>query len=141
MLTYTLNADGNGRIGPCVGGFIRLGICRLCLELGREIPPAALDETTDLDTLKDLNLDLLIRRAQVRRAQRDAEGARRRIEQAARERHLSPALVARVEDLRRRAEAIRTAAGYAERLVDMQRDLAEAGRLEQEACQLVAQAA
>ena len=138
MLTYAMSDDGHrASIGPCTGGGVRLSIIRLCRELGRDIPPEALDEAADLDSLRDLNLDLLIYRAQVHRAQIDAEAARRRTEEAARERRLSPAVAARVADLRRRAEAIRTAAGYADRLADRQREIAEAGNLDQEAYRLV----
>lgn len=139
MLTYTMSDDGRrGRIGPCVGGGVRMSIIGICKREGWEIPPATLDEATDLDSLKDINLDLQFRRAQVRRAESAAESARRRIDEAARQRRLPPAVAARVADLRRRAESIRTSAGYADRLSDLQRELDQAARLDQEAYQLAA---
>ena len=134
MLTYTLSEDLNrASIGPCIGGRVRLSIIRICKGQGWEIPPETLEEATDLETLKDINLDLQIRRASLRKAEQAAESARHAIEQAEREKRLPPEIAAKIADLRTRAVGIRRGAEMAERVEDMNRELAEAACLEAEA--------
>jgi hypothetical protein len=138
MLTYTMSDDLNeASIGPCNGGFVRLSIIRICKRQGWEFPPETLDEDTDLETLRDINLDLLFRRARLRKAAQVAEAARRSIEQAEREAWLPPEIAAKVADLRSRASGIRSRAVMAERLEDMNLELAEADRVEAVAFRLV----
>jgi len=138
MLTYTLSEDLNrGAIGPCIGGHVRLSIIRICKGQGWEIPPEALEETTGLEALKDINFELQARRAGLRKAEQAAETARRAIERAEREMRIAPELAAKVADLRARAAVIRRSAQMAERIDDLNRELAEAARLEAEASRLV----
>lgn len=137
MLTYTLSEDLNqASIGPCTGGRVRLSIIRICKGQGWEFPPETLEEATDVETLKDIHLDLQLRRSSLRQAARAAESARHALEQAERERRLPPQIVARVADLRARAASIRNAAEMAERVEILNQELAEAARLETEALRL-----
>ena len=77
MLHFTMSEDGmRASIGPCAGGFVRLSIIRLCRELAIEIPAETLNETTDIDTLRALNLELLIHRGQQSLTQAQAAQAR-----------------------------------------------------------------
>ena len=136
MLNYVLES-GFATIDPCTGAGVRLGIIRLCRDLGEAIPPAALEETTDLDSLRFLHMDLLFRRQAARQARCAAEAARQRAEAVAREAGLSPELAARVAALRQGAAKRRASANYADRSADLQRELAAAGALDQAADQLV----
>jgi Zn-dependent M32 family carboxypeptidase len=139
MLTFTMSEDGlRASIGPCVGGFVRLSILRLCRELAMEIPAETLDETTRVDELRALNLELLIQRGQQRRAQSDEALARQARERAERERRLSPEIVAQVAALRERAQSVRTTAQYADDYGAYRQELAQAQRLEHEAEALLA---
>ena len=134
MLTFTMSEDGlRASIDPCVGGSVRLSIIRLCRHLSIEIPPETLDERTDIDTLRDLNLELLIHRGQKRRAQSDEARARQ-----SRERSVSPEIVAQVAALRERAQSVRTIANYADDYSAYQQELAQAQRIEHEAEALLA---
>ena len=134
MLTFTMSEDGlRASIGPCVGGFVRLSIIRLCRELAIEIPAETLNETTRVDELRALNLELLIQRGQQRRAQSDEALARQARERAERERRLSPEIVAQVAALRERAQSVRTTAQYADDYGAYRQELAQAQRIEHEA--------
>jgi hypothetical protein len=134
MLTFTMSEDGmRASIDPCVGGFVRLSIIRLCRHLSIEIPPETLDERTDIDTLRDLNLELLIHRGQKRRMQSEEALARQASERAERERSVSPEIVAQVAALRERAQSVRTIANYADDYSAYQQELAQAQRIEHEA--------
>ncbi|NEX19908.1 hypothetical protein G3480_06190 [Thiorhodococcus mannitoliphagus] len=127
MLHFTMSEDGlRASIGPCVGGSVRLSIIRLCRQLAIEIPAETLDETTDIETLRDLNLELLIRRGQERRAQSEHALACQGSE-------LSPEIVEQAAALRERARSVRTQANYADDYSAYQRELATAQRLEHEA--------
>ena len=134
MLHFTMSEDGlRASIGPCVGGFVRLSIIRLCRELAMEIPAETLDETTDIDTLRDLNLELLIHRGQQRQAHAEKALARHASERAERERSLPPEIVAQVATLRERAQSVRTIANYADDYSAYRQELAQAQRIEHEA--------
>ncbi|NVZ09763.1 hypothetical protein HW932_10870 [Allochromatium humboldtianum] len=134
MLHYMMSEDGmRAVIGPCVGGSVRLSIIRLCRELAIEIPPETLDETTDIDTLRALNLELLIERGERSWARTQAAQAR----QAERERALPPEIVAQVATLRQRAQSVRALAQYADDYSAYSQELAQAERLEQEAATLL----
>ena len=139
MLHFTMSEDGlRASIGPCVGGFVRLSIIRLSRELAMEIPAETLDETTDIDTLRDLNLELLIHRGQQRQALAEKALARHASERAERERSLSPEIVAQVAALRERAQSVRVIANYADDYSAYQQELAQAQRIEHEAEALLA---
>ena len=125
-------------IGPCVGGSVRLSIIRLCRHLSIEIPPETLDETTDIDTLRALNLELLISRGQRSLTQAQAAQARQASERAERERRLSPEIVAQVAALRERAQSVRLIANYADDYSAYLQELAQAQRIEHEAEALLA---
>jgi Zn-dependent M32 family carboxypeptidase len=134
MLHFTMSEDGlRASIGPCVGGFVRLSIIRLCRELAMEIPAETLDETTRVDALRALNLELLIRRSQQRRAR--SEEARAHQSQ---ERSVPPEIVAQVAALRERAQSVRVIANYADDYSAYLQELAQAQRLEHEAEALLA---
>lgn len=137
MIPYNVDKRGNGRVGPCKWAGLRASIIGICKRQGWEIPPAALDEATDKEALRDINLLLQYRRAQVRRAEADAEAAARRIEEAARLSRLPADVAARVADLRQKAARTRTAAAFADRIADLQSELAEATRMEEEAYRLI----
>lgn len=130
MLHYMMSEDGmRAVIGSCVGGSVRLSIIRLCRELAIEIPPETLDETTDIDTLRELNLALLVRREQRGWARAQETQAR----QAACERTLPSEVLAKVATLRQRAQSMRASANYADDYSVYRQELAQAERLEQEA--------
>ena len=134
MLHFTMSEDGlRASIGPCAGGFVRLSIIRLCRHLSIEIPPETLDETTRVDELRALNLELLIHRGQQRQAQAEEALARQASEQAERERRLSPEIVAQVAALRERAQSVRLIANYADDYSAYRQELAQAQRIEHEA--------
>lgn len=124
-------------IGPCVGGSVRLSIIRLCRHLEIAIPPETLDETTDLDTLRELNLELLIHRGQQSLTQAQAAQAR----EAERERALPAEIVAQVATLRERAQSVRRIANYADDYSAYRQELAQADHLEHEANVLLRTAA
>jgi hypothetical protein len=139
MLHFTMSEDGlRASIGPCAGGFVRLSIIRLCRELAIEIPAETLDETTDIDTLRALNLELLIHRGQQRQAHAEKALARQASERAERERSVSPEIVAQVAALRERAQSVRLIANYADDYSAYQQELTHAQRLEHEAETLLA---
>ena len=139
MLTFTMSEDGlRASIGPCVGGFVRLSILRLCRELAIEIPAETLDETTRVDELRALNLELLIRRGQERKARREAVLACQARERADREGRLAPEVLAKVAALRQHAQSVRTTAQYADDYRAYQQELTHAQRLEHEAETLLA---
>ena len=134
MLHFTMSEDGlRASIGPCVGGFVRLSIIRLCRHLSIEIPPETLNETTRVDELRALNLELLIQRGQKRRAQSEAARAHQ-----SQERRLSPEIVAQVAALRERAQSVRLIANYADDYSAYLQELAQAQRIEHEAEALLA---
>ena len=134
MLHFTMSEDGmRAVIGPCVGGIVRLSIIRLCRELAINIPPEALDETTDLDTLRELNLALLIDREQRSVMSAQAAQVREASERAERERRLPPQIVAHVTALRERAQSVRRIANYADDYSVYRQELAQAECLEHEA--------
>ena len=139
MLNYTMSEDGNRAIiDACRGGFVRLSIIRLCRELGIAIPSETLDEETDIEDLRDLNTNLLIRRAEIRKLQNRQEAMRQAEERRERERHLSPEIAAQVAALRERAQAIRHRAQYADDYSVFREEMDAAAHLEQEAARLIA---
>lgn len=140
MLTYTMSKNGyQARIGPCFGGFIRLAIIRLCRELEQEIPPETLDESTTVDQLRDLNLDLLIERQFRRQAARRIEHMKAIERQTEIERALPPTVAAKVAELRDRAAGMRLSAQHADRSDTMRQDLDAASHLDAEAARLIAE--
>lgn len=139
MLNYIMSEDGNRAIiDACRGGFVRLSIIRLCRELGIAIPSETLDEETDIEDLRDLNADLLIRRAEIRKLQYRQEALRQAEERRERERHLSPEIAAQVAALRECAQSIRRTAQYADDYGAFLEEMNAAARLEQEAARLIA---
>jgi len=138
MLTYTMSDDGNrAQIGPCVGGFVRLSIIRICKGQGWPVPPKTLEESTGLEELKDINTALQYRRSALRQEQRKAKAEQLRADQQAREQRLPAHLRAKVAELRRRASNMREGALYADRNEDMNREMREADRLDEEAAYII----
>ena len=134
MLHFTLSEDGRrASIELCRGGTVRLAILRLCQELGCAIPPATLDEHTDLGALRALNLDLLLRRGEGRLAQSRALRAQEAQARVAREQRLPEAIRVQVAALRTQARQFRTSAQYADDYGAYAQELATANRLEAEA--------
>lgn len=138
MLTYTMSEDGRkAHIGPCIAAPVRLSIIHICCSQRWELPPGTLDEDANTVTLRQINLDLLFRRDELRRQYRPAVRERKNIERAKTEIDLPPELSARVAELRSKAASVREGAQYADHNEDMNRDLQEASHLEAEASELI----
>lgn len=138
MLHFTLSEDGRrASIELCRGGTVRLAILRLCQELGCAIPPATLDEHTDLGVLRALNLDLLLRRGEGRLAQSRALRAQEAQARVAREQRLPETIRVQVAALRTQARQYRNSAQYADDYGAYAEELATANRLEAEAEELL----
>jgi hypothetical protein len=138
MLSYTMSEDGHqARIGPCIGGRMRLSIIRICKQEGWDIPPGTLDEESDIDALADIYFKLEIHRNQLQQERRAEVLRQKQVAQAERERRLPPDIAAKVVELREYAASIREAALRADRNADMRRELAKAKCIEADASALI----